>query len=138
MGDSSFTASSKPVMPECVNVESPITHTAGNKPASAAPFAMVMDAPMSTQELMVLNGGKSAKRIAANVGEHPTAAIFINHFVQGIININVSATLAQRRRPVGQNTRNGRTFIHILCQVQQQVNPDSIPLHVVMSHPVVP
>jgi len=41
-----------------VNVESPITDTAGYNPASAAPFAMVIEAPMSTQELIAWNGGR--------------------------------------------------------------------------------
>ena len=50
MFDFSFTASSKPVIPECVKVESPIIATAGNNPASEAPLAMVIDAPMSTHE----------------------------------------------------------------------------------------
>ena len=52
----SLTQSSSPVMPEWVKVESPMTATAGCRPASEAPFAMVMEAPLSTQELMALNG----------------------------------------------------------------------------------
>ena len=59
--DFSFTASSNPVIPECVKVESPITDTAGNNPASAAPLAIVIEAPMSTQELIAWNGGKAPK-----------------------------------------------------------------------------
>ncbi len=53
-GEQSFTASRSPVMPEWVKVESPITQRAGRSPASAAPLAMVMEAPISTQLLMVL------------------------------------------------------------------------------------
>ena len=49
IGDLSITASNNPVIPECVKVESPITATAGTKPASAAPFAIVIEAPISTQ-----------------------------------------------------------------------------------------
>jgi hypothetical protein len=45
-----ITASSSPVIPECVKVESPMTAMDGFKPASAAPIAMVTDAPISTQE----------------------------------------------------------------------------------------
>lgn len=41
-------------MPEWEKVESPITATAGYRPASEAPLAMVMLAPISTQELMAL------------------------------------------------------------------------------------
>ena len=58
----SFTASRRPVIPEWVKVESPITATEGNKPPSAAPFAMVIEAPMSRQESIALNGG-SAPRV---------------------------------------------------------------------------
>ena len=58
----SLTASRRLVMPECVKVESPMTAMAGCTPASAAPFAMVMEAPMSTQESMARNGG-SAPRV---------------------------------------------------------------------------
>ena len=57
----SFTASNSPVIPEWVNVESPITDTAGKSPASEAPLAMVMEAPISTQELMASKGGKAPK-----------------------------------------------------------------------------
>ena len=59
MFDLSFTASNRPVIPLCVKVESPMMATAGNKPASAAPFAIVMLAPMSTQLLSALNGGNA-------------------------------------------------------------------------------
>lgn len=58
----SLTASSSPVMPEWVKVESPITDTAGRKPASAAPLAIVIEAPISTQVFMALNGS-SAPRV---------------------------------------------------------------------------
>ncbi len=54
-----FTASSNPVIPEWVKVESPITATLGVNPASAAPTAMVTEAPISTHELIALNGGKA-------------------------------------------------------------------------------
>ena len=47
-------ASSSPVIPECVKVESPMTATGCFIPASAAPLARVMEAPMSTQEVMAL------------------------------------------------------------------------------------
>ena len=57
----SFTQSSNPVMPEWVKVESPMTATAGCTPASEAPFAIVMEAPMSTQELMALKGALAPK-----------------------------------------------------------------------------
>ena len=57
----SETQSSKPVIPEWVNVESPINATACFMPASAAPFAMVMEAPMSTHELIEFKGGKADK-----------------------------------------------------------------------------
>ena len=60
--DLSLTASSSPVIPECVNVESPMTAIEGNNPASAAPLAIVMDAPISTQLDSALNGG-SAPRV---------------------------------------------------------------------------
>ena len=52
----SFTQSNSPVIPEWVNVESPMTATAGKRPPSAAPFAIVMEAPMSTHELIALKG----------------------------------------------------------------------------------
>ena len=55
----SFMASRRPVIPECVKVESPITAIAGKTPASAAPFAMVMEAPISTQLSIARNGGKA-------------------------------------------------------------------------------
>ena len=55
----SLTASSRPVIPECVKVESPITAMAGRWPASAAPLAIVIEAPMSTQESMARNGGSA-------------------------------------------------------------------------------
>ncbi len=56
MGLRSFTASSSPVMPEWVKVESPMTAMAGRSPASAAPLAIVIDAPMSTTVSMAWNG----------------------------------------------------------------------------------
>ena len=59
MFDLSFTASSNPVIPEWVNVESPITAIDGNNPASAAPFAIVIEAPISTQLDRALNGGSA-------------------------------------------------------------------------------
>ena len=59
MAEPSLTASSRPVMPECVKVESPITAMAGCTPASAAPLAIVMEAPMSTQLSMARNGGSA-------------------------------------------------------------------------------
>ena len=62
MFDLSLTASSSPVIPEWVKVESPMTAIAGKSPASAAPFAMVIDAPISTQLDRALNGG-SAPRV---------------------------------------------------------------------------
>ena len=43
-------------MPEWVKVESPITAIEGCCPASAAPLAMVIEAPMSTQVSMAWNG----------------------------------------------------------------------------------
>ena len=52
----SFTASNSPVIPEWVKVESPITAIEGCCPASAAPLAMVIEAPMSTQVSMAWNG----------------------------------------------------------------------------------
>ena len=54
-------AVNRPVMPEWVKVESPITATAGWTPASEAPFAIVMEAPMSTQESMALKGALAPK-----------------------------------------------------------------------------
>lgn len=51
-----FTASSRPVMPEWVKVESPMTATAGCCPASAAPLAIVIEAPMSSTVSMAWNG----------------------------------------------------------------------------------
>ena len=59
MGVFSFTASSSPVIPLWVKVESPIIATEGTSPASAAPLAIVMDAPMSTQALIPLKGGNA-------------------------------------------------------------------------------
>ena len=59
MFDRSFTASSSPVMPLWVKVESPMTATAGRSPASAAPLAMVIEAPISTQESMAQKGGRA-------------------------------------------------------------------------------
>ena len=56
MGLFSFTASSRPVMPEWVKVESPMTAMEGCCPASAAPLAIVIEAPMSTQVSMAWNG----------------------------------------------------------------------------------
>ena len=53
----SFTASSRAVMPEWVKVESPITATEGNCPPSAAPLAIVTEAPISTQVSIARNGG---------------------------------------------------------------------------------
>ena len=44
-------------MPECVNVESPMQATAGVSPASEAPMAMVIDAPMSTVLFIDSSGG---------------------------------------------------------------------------------
>src|ERR1035437_10491493 len=55
------TASSNPVIPECVKVESPITAIDGNNPASDAPIAMVTEAPISTHELIALYGGSAAR-----------------------------------------------------------------------------
>ena len=59
-GVCSTTTSNNPVMPEWVKVESPITATDGCIPASDAPFAMVMDAPMvisvSAQGTYLVNG----------------------------------------------------------------------------------
>ena len=46
-------------MPECVNVESPMTATDGWMPASAAPFAIVTEAPMSTQDEIAWKGGNA-------------------------------------------------------------------------------
>ena len=61
IGVFSLTASNKPVIPEWVKVESPITATVGNNPASQAPLAIVIEAPMSTQELMDWKGGSAPK-----------------------------------------------------------------------------
>ena len=44
-------------MPEWVKVESPITATEGNCPPSAAPLAIVTEAPISTQVSIARNGG---------------------------------------------------------------------------------
>lgn len=57
----SFTASNRPVIPEWVKVESPMIAIAGNCPASAAPFAMVIEAPISTQLFKARNGGNAPK-----------------------------------------------------------------------------
>ena len=57
----SLMASSSPVMPLWVKVESPMIATAGHCPASAAPFAIVMLAPMSTHEWMAWNGGRNPR-----------------------------------------------------------------------------
>ena len=57
----SLMASNSPVMPECVKVESPMMASDGNCPASAAPLAMVMEAPMSTHESMALNGFRNPR-----------------------------------------------------------------------------
>ena len=43
MGDWAITASKSPVIPEWQNVESPITATEGNNPASTAPLAMTIN-----------------------------------------------------------------------------------------------
>ena len=43
-------------MPEWVKVESPMTAMVGCCPACAAPMAMVIEAPMSTQVSMAWNG----------------------------------------------------------------------------------
>ena len=51
-----LTASSSPVIPLWVKVESPITPTDGHTPELAAPIAMVSEAPISTQEWMALKG----------------------------------------------------------------------------------
>ena len=48
-------------MPEWVKVESPMIDTAGRWPASAAPLAMVIEAPMSTQVSMALNGASQPR-----------------------------------------------------------------------------
>ena len=52
MSVSACTASSSGVSPECRKVLSPITATAGRKPASAAPLAMPIEAPMHTHDSM--------------------------------------------------------------------------------------
>ena len=51
-----LTASRRPVIPEWVKVESPITPTEGHTPLLAAPMAIVSDAPISTQVWIALNG----------------------------------------------------------------------------------
>ena len=61
IGELSFMASSKPVIPEWVNVESPMIAIEGRRPASAAPLAIVIEAPISTQEARALNGGKAPR-----------------------------------------------------------------------------
>src|SRR5690606_9395259 len=52
MLDLLFTVSSNPVMPEWAEVLSPMTAMAGTRPASAAHFGMVMEAPIYTHELI--------------------------------------------------------------------------------------
>ena len=54
---------------EWVKVESPITATAGWTPASEAPFAIVMEAPMSTQESMALKGALAPNPRADGFGQ---------------------------------------------------------------------
>ena len=56
-----FTQSNKPVIPEWVNVLSPITAIAGCCPASAAPLAIVTDAPISTQACIAWKGDSAPK-----------------------------------------------------------------------------
>jgi hypothetical protein len=50
MSASAATASISGAMPEWVKVLSPITATAGENPASAAPRAMPIEAPMHTHD----------------------------------------------------------------------------------------
>jgi len=52
-------ASSSGVMPECRNVLSPMTASTGRKPASAAPLAIPIDAPMQTHDSMAEYGGRA-------------------------------------------------------------------------------
>ena len=57
-----LTQSSSPVMPLWVKVESPMTAMEGCCPASAAPFAIVTEAPISTQAWIAWKG-ESAPRV---------------------------------------------------------------------------
>ena len=53
------TASTSPVSPEWRKVESPMVQMTGWAPACAAPWAMAIDAPMSTQEWTARKGGST-------------------------------------------------------------------------------
>ena len=64
------TASSSGVTPECRKVLSPMTATTGRKPASEAPFAMPIDAPMQTHDSIGVERRQRAERVAADVGGH--------------------------------------------------------------------
>jgi len=55
----STTQSRRPVRPEWVNVESPIRAIAGWSPAAAAPLAIVIEAPISTQVSIASYGGRA-------------------------------------------------------------------------------
>ena len=53
------TASISGVTPECRNVLSPMIATAGLRPASEAPFAMPIEAPMQTHDSTAEYGGSA-------------------------------------------------------------------------------
>ena len=59
MSVSAATASISGVTPECRKVLSPITAIAGRGPASEAPLAMPIEAPMQTQDSPALYGGNT-------------------------------------------------------------------------------
>ena len=54
------TASMSGVIPEWRNVLSPMAATAGRRPASLAPLAMPIEAPMQTQDSIAESGGSAA------------------------------------------------------------------------------
>ena len=57
----SLMASSRPVIPLWVKVESPITATAGQTPELAAPMDIVTEAPISTQVWNAWNGASQPR-----------------------------------------------------------------------------
>ena len=61
IGELALTASSSPGIPECVKVLSPIIAIAGNSPASAAPLAIVIEAPISTVLSRAWYGGNAPR-----------------------------------------------------------------------------
>lgn len=112
----SLTQSSSPVMPEWVKVESPMTATAGCRPASEAPFAIKYGGAHIHARVNGVEWGIGSQRVATNVAEHLISGIFFfNYLGQHRVHVAMAATLAQSGRAHLYQRRNAEFSLVLLA-----------------------